>query len=509
MRTHNTPRLCAGPQTAGTPIKFWNVASIGDDEGEITLYGDVVSRQPVDWWTGEPEPGLYIAPESFMEDLAAVKGKSNITIKINSCGGDLYTGIAIHNAIKGLTGHKVVVVEGIAASAASVIACAGDEVQVYPGSMVMIHGVAGLLYDYYTLADLKKLQKDFDASERAIAEIYHAKTGIEVDQLRSMMTRETWMVGQEAIDNGFADTLLTDEGPDVTLSADKKVLLVAGIRHDVKGFRHIPGTIPIDNSIHAAPAAGNKHAAAKNDGPKKEDNKCYETARRALKWLKDPELIDFAEWLLWLIIDSTPDPGIPIGNQSSQLLALLYLDAFDHWLRDDRGLVYGRYMDDFYIIHSDKLLLRQILKEIEAYIKPLGLRLNGKTQILPLKNGIDFLGFHTYLTQTGKVVRKVRAKSIDNMKRKIRKFRGLVDSGKMTLDSVVQSYASWTGHISHGNTYHLRQNMDAYFFSYFPELKPSPKGDTTHGPKTEQPCKQVEGQVRQPVRQPDRLDRGR
>lgn len=244
MRTHNTPRLCAGPQTAGTPIKFWNVASIGDDEGEITLYGDVVSRQPVDWWTGEPEPGLYIAPESFMEDLAAVKGKSNITIKINSCGGDLYTGIAIHNAIKGLTGHKVVVVEGIAASAASVIACAGDEVQVYPGSMVMIHGVAGLLYDYYTLADLKKLQKDFDASERAIAEIYHAKTGIEVDQLRSMMTRETWMVGQEAIDNGFADTLLTDEGPDVTLSADKKVLLVAGIRHDVKGFRHIPGDDP-------------------------------------------------------------------------------------------------------------------------------------------------------------------------------------------------------------------------------------------------------------------------
>ena len=158
---------------------------------------------------------------------------------------------------------------------------------------------------------------------------------------------------------------------------------------------------------------------------------------------------------------------------------------------------------------SDKLLLRQILKEIEAYIKPLGLRLNGKTQILPLKNGIDFLGFHTYLTQTGKVVRKVRAKSIDNMKRKIRKFRALVDSGKITLDSVVQSYASWTGHISHGNTYHLRQNMDAYFFSYFPELKPSPKGDTTHGPKTEQPRKQVEGQVRQPVRQPDHLDRGR
>lgn len=236
--------------------KFWNITSTGEDTGEIALYGDVMSRQPIDWWTGEPEPGLYITPEGFLEDLAAVKGKSNITIKVNSCGGDLYTGIAIHNAIKGLDSHKTVVVEGIAASAASIIACAGDEVQVYPGSMIMIHGVSGLLRDYYTLSDLKKLQKDFDASERAIAEIYHAKTGLEVDQLRSMMTRETWMVGQEAVDNGFADTLLSEEGPNVALSADKKVLLVAGMRHDVSTFRHLPGTIPIHNSIQAAFAAG-------------------------------------------------------------------------------------------------------------------------------------------------------------------------------------------------------------------------------------------------------------
>lgn len=261
--TNSIPRLCAGPQQP-TPTKFWNIASVGDDDGEIVLYGDVVARQPVDWWTGEPEPGLYIAPESFMEDLAAVKGKSNITIKINSTGGDLYTGIAIHNAIKGLSGHKVVIVEGIAASAASVIACAGDEVQVYPGSMVMIHGVAGLLMDYYTLADLKKLQKDFDASERAIAEIYHAKTGLAVDQLRTMMTRETWMVGQEAIDNGFADTLLAGDGPAVSLSADKQVLLVAGIRHSMRGLHHIPSTIPI-----AAHAAGkiNLPDSRKDDKP--------------------------------------------------------------------------------------------------------------------------------------------------------------------------------------------------------------------------------------------------
>lgn len=263
MRHSNTPRLFAGPAPvapSGTQtVKFWNIASTGDDSGEILLYGDVVSRQPVDWWTGEPEPGLYIAPESFLEDLAAVKDKSAITIKINSCGGDLYTGIAIHNAIKGLSGTKTVIIDGIAASAASVIACAGDDVQVYPGSMIMIHGVSGFLMNYYNLTDLKKLQKDFDASERAIAEIYHAKTGIAVDQLRSMMTRETWMVGQEAVDNGFANTLIEDEGPAAALSADKKVLLVAGIRHDVSAFRRIPGAIPVNNSITTAPAVGDEN----------------------------------------------------------------------------------------------------------------------------------------------------------------------------------------------------------------------------------------------------------
>lgn len=235
---------------------------------------------------------------------------------------------------------------------------------------------------------------------------------------------------------------------------------------------------------------------------------CFDKARKALASLSDEELIDFVEWLLWLIIDSTPDPGVPIGNQSSQLLALLYLDDFDHWLRDGLGLVYGRYMDDFYIISSDKLLLREILKKIRAYIEPLGLRLNGKTQIFPLKNGIDFLGFHTYLTSTGKVIRKVRAKSVDNMKRKIRKFRGLVDRNKMTLESVAQSYASWTGHISHGNTYHLRRNMDAYFFAYFPELKPSPKGEKPYASETRQPPQQGQDQVRQPLRRADYLDQG-
>lgn len=250
-----------GPATA-TPIdtspKFWNVASVGEDEGEITLYGDVMSRQPTDWWTGEPEPGLYITPEGFMEDLAAVKDKSHITVKLNSCGGDLYTGIAIHNALKALSGEVNVIVEGIAASAASVIMCAGDTVTVFPGSLVMIHGVSVLLYDSLNIQDMKQLIKGMDASERAVAEIYNSKTGIEVDTLRSMMTKETWLTGREAIEKGFADTFKEDENdPEMSMSADKKVLYVNGVQHNIEGLRNVPGMIPIKRNANPAlrPAA--------------------------------------------------------------------------------------------------------------------------------------------------------------------------------------------------------------------------------------------------------------
>lgn len=275
MRTkHSSIRMGPAAAPQATPAtKFWNVASVGEDEGEITLYGDVMSQQPVDWWTGEPEPGLYITPEGFMEDLASVKDKGHVTVKLNSCGGDLYTGIAIHNALKALSGEVNVVVEGIAASAASVIMCAGDTVTVYPGSLVMIHGVSVLLWDSLNIQDMKQLIKGMDASERAVAEIYDGKTGLGVDTLRSMMTKETWLTGREAIEKGFADAIREDEDdPAMSMSRDRKVLYVNGIGHNVEGLRNIPGTIPIQKSAKPAtrPAANKRptNKAANSEGGK-------------------------------------------------------------------------------------------------------------------------------------------------------------------------------------------------------------------------------------------------
>ncbi len=176
-------------------------------------------------------------------------------------------------------------------------------------------------------------------------------------------------------------------------------------------------------------------------------------------------------WLLEYIIDSTDSPGIPIGNQSSQLFAILALSPLDHFIKERLGVkYYGRYMDDFYLIHHDKEYLKQCKKDIAMFLAPTGMELNEKTQIFPLKNGIDFLGFHIYLTETGKTIWKIRRVSKNNMSRKLKKFRKLLDKGLITKESIHQSYQSWRGHALRGNCYHLVKQMDDLYKELFEEV---------------------------------------
>lgn len=252
----------AGPVT---PARFWNMAEVDGDTAELTLYGDVVSSQPIDWWTGEPVPGNYISPEGFLDDLEKIKDKSVINVKINSVGGDVYTGIAIHNALKSLPGQVNVIVEGIAASAASVIAMAGKTIKMHPGSLMMIHGVAAFICDYMQIGDVKKLAKGMDALERAIAAIYATKTGMEETTLRTMMERETWMTGQEAIDKGFADELLEGSEPQMQLSASDRLLFVNGVKHNIDGLT-VPERFNIPKLAAVAQATvDNKNKSVKGE----------------------------------------------------------------------------------------------------------------------------------------------------------------------------------------------------------------------------------------------------
>jgi hypothetical protein len=166
-------------------------------------------------------------------------------------------------------------------------------------------------------------------------------------------------------------------------------------------------------------------------------------------------------WLCNLFIDSTTGKGIPLGNQINQGFALLYLDGMDKLIKGELGIeYYGRYMDDFYLIHHSKEYLKYCLQAITEFLKTLDLTLNGKTQIFPFKNGVSYLGFHTYVTLNGKVIRKLKNQNKRNAQRKYIRMAKLIVDGKLSKEKFQDSYNAWKNHISHGNCYKLGKVMD-------------------------------------------------
>lgn len=160
--------------------------------------------------------------------------------------------------------------------------------------------------------------------------------------------------------------------------------------------------------------------------------------------------------LLCIYIDNSAD-GLPLGYQTSQLLALMFLDDFDHWLKETKRCKrYGRYMDDFYIIEQSKKDLQVLLHEVRAWMDGLGLELNEKTGIFPLRNGIDLLGFHSYLTDTGKCIQKLRKTKVELIRARIKRWRKAYPAGEVTKLQILASFDGWDAHAAHGNTFTLR-----------------------------------------------------
>lgn len=190
----------------------------------------------------------------------------------------------------------------------------------------------------------------------------------------------------------------------------------------------------------------------------------YQIDHEILKDIVDYHFPDeYIKWLNHLFIDSTDGLGLPLGNQVAQVYALLMLDGLDHMITGELGIQrYGRYMDDFYLIHHDKEYLKNCLKAISEMVQSLGLSLNGKTQIVPFKKGIRFLGFYHYVTEDGKYIRKLLGENKRRMKKKLRRWARAVKSGKMTEKKFYEKYGAWKNHASHGNCYKLCKSMDLY-----------------------------------------------
>ena len=187
----------------------------------------------------------------------------------------------------------------------------------------------------------------------------------------------------------------------------------------------------------------------------------------------DPDI----QWICDLLIDSTPNPGLPLGNQSSQVFALLYLNDMDHLITDELHCsFFGRYMDDFFLLSDSKPYLQDCLHKIKSHLDALHLSLNHKTEIVPLQKGIRFLGFHTYLTPDGKVIRRLNGDNKRQAKKRFRKYLKLVQSGQMTRDNFDERFIAWKNHISHGNCYRLSHEMDYFVDRLLKEFGLEPNG---------------------------------
>lgn len=196
--------------------KFWNWVSDGEkgiEKRVLTLNGVIAEES---WFDDE------VTPQVFKEELYSSGG--DITVWINSPGGDCIAAAQIYNMLLEYKGDVTVKVDGIAASAASVIAMAGTKVMMSPVSMLMIHNPITMATG--DTEEMKKAIAMLAEIKESIVNAYELKTGMNRDKIAKLMDAETWMDANKAIELGFADEII---GEKVNLPINKSILYSEGL----------------------------------------------------------------------------------------------------------------------------------------------------------------------------------------------------------------------------------------------------------------------------------------
>jgi len=204
--------------------------------GEIYIYGEITDEK----WSDE-----HTTPKEILEKINTIKDVRDVYLYINSPGGSVYSGITIYNLLGRLNGKLTVIVDGIAASAASVVAMAGKRVLMSTGSMMMIHEarsvVAGSSGDMRCAADV------LDLCNSTMSDIYVKRTMLEKSKILELMKLETWFDAESAVANKFADAI--EPGKKVSASIRGMGMDCNGIIFDTRKYKNFPkSSIPIDYS---------------------------------------------------------------------------------------------------------------------------------------------------------------------------------------------------------------------------------------------------------------------
>lgn len=213
------------------------------------LYGEISEYS----WYGDE-----IAPEVFNNDLKEIGAVEEITVRINSGGGDVFAAVAIYTRLKEHKAKIAVKIDGWCASAATIIAMAGDTVEISVAGVFMIHDPLAGLLGYYNTTELNKIVKELETIKQSIVNCYMTVSDKSEEEIKSLMTDEgTWFTGQEAVDAGFCTAvMLTDVKTEVE---DAETVVVNAVSIGLERFHTVPkGLLGYKSSLNNNTNAKNK-----------------------------------------------------------------------------------------------------------------------------------------------------------------------------------------------------------------------------------------------------------
>lgn len=184
------------------PNKFWEFRDAVGGKAELLLYGDISDQT---WWGDE------VTPKKFAEDLAALGSVNEIVVRINSGGGDPFAAQAIGNQLEQHSAYVEARIDGLCASAATIVACHCNKVVAANDSTYMAHPVRVGMHGYVDAKQLEGLQDAIRVIRENIVDLYAKKTGRDKDEVAKWMDDTSWWTAKEAKEHGFVDELVDDE----------------------------------------------------------------------------------------------------------------------------------------------------------------------------------------------------------------------------------------------------------------------------------------------------------
>lgn len=227
MDNSNQPIRCF-EGTAQPHEPFWILRDAVDDQDPEIEFNGYISE--FSWFDDD------ITPQKFKDDLYRVGKEGPVTIRMTSWGGDVIAASLLNTILRDYPGKVTVQIDGIAASAATVVAVAGDEVRMQETAFFMIHDPSFVFFmAQINLEQMERMAASLKAVKEGIINAYETKTGLSRSRLAKLMTEETWMDAQKAVDLGFVDQVVR-AGPKLVIDIPENTAIVNALN----SFKNVP-----------------------------------------------------------------------------------------------------------------------------------------------------------------------------------------------------------------------------------------------------------------------------